>query len=191
MRNLHLHLAHHIWEEHIKQASIVIDATAGNGHDAYFLAETLSRFPGSQLHIFDIQKEAIESTQKKIDKGLFSSRLSVTYYLQSHFPFPATLSQESVDLIIYNLGYLPGGDKSITTLAEFTLPSIEQALSLLKKGGVLSLTCYPGHEEGKLEYDQILKKLELLQPEQYTIYKLEANKPLAPQLIAIRKDQLH
>ena len=48
--------------------------------------------------------------------------------------------------IVFNLGWLPGGDKSVTTLWETTKVALEKALSLLEKHGVLLLCAYPGHE---------------------------------------------
>ena len=54
-------------------------------------------------------------------------------------------------LIVYNLGYLPGSDKLLTTKTSSTLLSVEKALSLIAPNGAISITCYPGHEEGKKE----------------------------------------
>ena len=59
--------------------------------------------------------------------------------------------QGRVDLFMYNLGYLPGGDKSITTDSATTLKSLSSALELLAVGGLLCVVCYPGHEEGARE----------------------------------------
>lgn len=47
----------------------------------------------------------------------------------------------------YNLGWLPGGDKSITTKLEDTLESIEAAKPLVKHGGMISVMLYKGHAE--------------------------------------------
>lgn len=47
----------------------------------------------------------------------------------------------------YNLGWLPGGDKSITTMLEDTLESIEAAQRLVKHGGMISVMLYRGHAE--------------------------------------------
>lgn len=47
----------------------------------------------------------------------------------------------------YNLGWLPGGDKSITTKLEDTLESIEAAKRLVKHGGMISVMLYRGHAE--------------------------------------------
>lgn len=47
----------------------------------------------------------------------------------------------------YNLGWLPGGDKSITTKLEDTLESIEAAKRLVRHGGMISVMLYTGHSE--------------------------------------------
>ena len=52
---------------------------------------------------------------------------------------------------MFNLGWLPGGDKSITTLRETTLPAIKTAISLLAPDSVLTVAVYPGHAEGDAE----------------------------------------
>jgi hypothetical protein len=52
---------------------------------------------------------------------------------------------------MFNLGWLPGGNKAITTLRETTLPALETAISLMDKDAVLTVAVYPGHEEGTLE----------------------------------------
>lgn len=54
---------------------------------------------------------------------------------------------KSNDCVRYNLGWLPGGDKSITTELEDTLESIEAAKRLVKSGGMISVMLYRGHAE--------------------------------------------
>ena len=56
---------------------------------------------------------------------------------------------------MFNLGYLPGGDKSVTTLRTTTLEAIRKAVDKLTVGGVLTVTIYPGHPEGKIEGELI------------------------------------
>ncbi|HNA62889.1 MAG TPA: class I SAM-dependent methyltransferase, partial [Rhabdochlamydiaceae bacterium] len=60
-------------------------------------------------------------------------------------------SCEPVKLVVYNLGYLPGGNKEITTMTQSTLLSLGVASELITQGGALSITCYPGHLEGARE----------------------------------------
>lgn len=186
MRNLHLKLAHLVWAEHLKGAASVIDATAGNGHDALFLAKHLSLTKNSIFYVFDIQKQAIEITKTRIEEN--SLNLEVHYFHQSHHPFPTQIEAKSIDLIIYNLGYLPGGDKSITTKGSETVLSLKEAYELLRPGGLLSITCYPGHAEGAIEHLEVKTWIKQLSPSKATIYELSSNKETAPELILVRKD---
>ena len=56
-----------------------------------------------------------------------------------------------VTVVMFNLGYLPRGNKRITTRANTTLAALDQAMTLLRSGGMLSVMAYPGHEQGARE----------------------------------------
>ena len=58
---------------------------------------------------------------------------------------------ESVAVVMFNLGYLPGEDHEQTTETAETLAALEAAAGLLKPGGILSVICYPGHPAGAAE----------------------------------------
>lgn len=181
----HLDLAHKYWSELLKQGSVVIDATSGNGHDALFLGKlTLSEEAGS-LYCIDLQDKAIENTRKLLQDNLSEKVFERVIFIQrSH----ETLPEVSCDLIVYNLGYLPGGDKGITTCCESTIASIQSALRLLKRGGALSITCYPGHLEGKRELDLIIEYIKTLPPAEYLVcYHFFQNRNAAPSLVMIFK----
>ncbi len=61
-----------------------------------------------------------------------------------------------MDLIVYNLGYLPKSDKKVITEADTTLKSLNSAIDLLNSDGLLSITCYPGHCGGGKESVAVL-----------------------------------
>ena len=123
----------------------VVDATAGNGHDTVFLARLAG--PSGQVHAFDVQEEAIRATRERLEKeGLLTP--SVRLHLASHDRL-AELVRSPVKAIVFNLGYLPGGDKKTVTRTECTLAALEQAAALIAPNGLLSVMCYPGHEGGK------------------------------------------
>ena len=63
---------------------------------------------------------------------------------------------------MFNLGRLPGGDKSITTMRETTMPAIEAAIDLLGDDAILNIAVYPGHPEGDAEGRMIEEYLESL-----------------------------
>ena len=66
---------------------------------------------------------------------------AVTLIEDSHANLARYVS-ESIGLIVFNLGYLPGGDKQRATQTETTLAALQAALDKLTIGGLLSVTMY-------------------------------------------------
>jgi tRNA G37 N-methylase Trm5 len=183
----HLDLARAYWEKFLSKGSKVIDATCGNGKDSLYLAGlTLSEDSG-HLFCIDIQKQAIENSKKLLKDNLLKSQFErVSFHHHSFEIFPSESFE--CDLIVYNLGYLPGGDKSIVTNRTTSLKSLELSLKWVKDGGMISLSCYTGHEEGLIETNFILKYLESLEPSNYTVCSYNfINRNKAPLLILIQK----
>ncbi|MCB1114814.1 MAG: methyltransferase domain-containing protein [Chlamydiia bacterium] len=173
----HLDLAKVWWEKVVTPESTVVDLTAGNGHDTAFLAGLGSK----RLIAVDIQEAAIHSAKERV-KG------KVEWVLADHKEFPLSLDNESVNLAVYNLGWLPGSDKSVTTLTNSTLKSLENLLPKIAPGGLISLTCYPGHLEGEKEEGALLVRLQTLDPKLFSIsYHTWQNRQKAPSLILIQK----
>ncbi|MEL7024901.1 MAG: class I SAM-dependent methyltransferase [Pseudomonadota bacterium] len=143
--------AHHAGQRHVSRGSVTIDATAGNGHDTLFLAQCVG--PTGQVFAFDPQERAIASTQWRIDDAGVSER--VTLLQASHATMADSLAAQcigKVSVIMFNLGYLPGGDKTLTTQLESTLVALEACTPLLSETGVLSIMAYRGHTEGIAEF---------------------------------------
>ena len=178
----HLKFAKNYWKNHLEKNSIIIDATLGNGFDTLFLANL-------DLLIFgyDIQKKAIENAQERLKSNLSKDQLKNIFLInKSHEDFSDIKNE--VDLIIYNLGYLPTSDKSITTMTKTTLISIQAALNKLSSKGAISITCYPGHLEGEKEETAILEFLKTLNREKFEIrYHKWKNRGKSPSLIWIKK----
>jgi hypothetical protein len=131
----------------------------------------------------DIQDEALEKAKKLLEK---CNR--VVLLKQSHERFPEEIPKNSIRLIVYNLGYLPGGDKSITTKVDTTLRSIEAGQHLVMKGGVISITCYPGHPEGEKEEAAIMAYVSTMSPQDWSCYYHKClNRLQAPSLILLQK----
>ncbi len=173
----HLDLAHQFWEKLLLPTDTAVDATCGNGHDTLELVKILSQ--GKVLSL-DIQKEALEAAQMLLSA---EEKERVLFYHQSHVEFP---EENRVKLIIYNLGYLPGKNKSITTMTETTLLSVKKALALAT-GGV-SITCYPGHPEGEKEEKALLSLCSTLDPKVFSAsYTRWVNRETSPSLIFIQK----
>lgn len=180
----HIDLAHTYWKQLVKEDDIVIDATCGNGYDTLFLGQL-----GCIVTALDVQKEAIETTRQRIQESLPYDRVqSISFYHQCHSTFPEEIKQASVKLIVYNLGYLPGGDKTKTTMGNSTLQSLTHALSLLCSGGIISITCYPGHAEGKIEAELVDQFVMGLDPMQWSCCKHSwINRQDAPILLIIQR----
>lgn len=131
-----------------------VDATVGNGHDTVFLAEKV----GSTGKVigFDIQDQAIQSTKNRIaDKKL---EQQVQLIPRGHEHIKTELENLGVSQIkscMFNLGYLPNGDKSILTLPGTTERAITQSIQLLEKGGRITILVYVGHDGGSSELDVV------------------------------------
>ncbi|HSX25446.1 MAG TPA: class I SAM-dependent methyltransferase [Chlamydiales bacterium] len=182
----HLALAKRFWTEHLKPGDAVIDATCGNGHDTLFLAQLLLPHPYSLVAAYDIQVAAIQNTEALLQRHLPPDQLHrVLLNRRSHTDLELPFSPH---LVVYNLGYLPGGDKTITTQTESTLASVQKSLAILAPAGALSITCYPGHAEGEKEEKALLSYLETLPSNKYTIsHHKWLNRPNSPTLLWIKK----
>lgn len=169
-------LAHHIIKNFLNKKIVAIDATLGNGHDTDFLSEHFD-----QVYSFDIQSVSCDNYRNK-------SKENVTVICDSHTQFQKYINNQ-VDCIIYNLGFLPGGNKKITTLHNTTLESISVGLNILNHGGIMAICIYKGHNEGKLEETCILEYLERLNKCDYGVMThtyLNRSKT-SPSLIIIEK----
>ena len=188
-RSPHLLLAHSYWKSHLKPCDIVIDATCGNGHDTVFLAQLILENSNSLLIGLDLQQAALESTLQLLRHSLpddYLSRILLQRICHSEIdriPLP-----HPPRLIVYNLGYLPGGDKNLTTQTSTTLQSLQKALALLAPDGAISVTCYPGHAEGAREELAILNWAQTLPVNEWHVcHHRWINRPAAPSLLWIHR----
>jgi hypothetical protein len=153
----HLDVAHNQWKALVCPGDTIIDATCGNGHDSLILSQVALTPSSGQLFAIDVQNRAIHNTRELLQKALSVEVFDRIVFIEGcHSSFPAEIPLGTVKLITYNLGYLPGGNKALTTRRTTTLKSIVKALELLIAGGIISITCYPGHEEGKKEEEELL-----------------------------------
>jgi len=181
----HLDLAKSYWERHLHPHSIAVDATCGNGHDSLSLARLCAE--KGALYCLDIQKKAIDSTKALLESSLPDGvKHNIYFFNHSHETFPKEIPP--CDLLVYNLGYLPGGDKSLTTKVAGTLKSFKNGLNLLKLNGLISITCYPGHPEGAKEQQALLYEVSQLSPLDYLVcHHSFENRLKAPSLLLIFK----
>ncbi|WP_428700845.1 class I SAM-dependent methyltransferase [Staphylococcus coagulans] len=171
-------------QSHISPESVVIDATCGNGYDTLFLAQAV---PSGHVYGCDIQSTAIENTAKKV-----SDFKNVSLYQTGHEKITQFISEKHRDHIhaaLFNLGYLPKGDKSIVTRLSTTIQAIEHIFELLQPQGIIVLAVYPGHDEGYKESQALLQYLTAFDQQKAHILKYEfinqQNRP--PFIIGIEK----
>ncbi len=185
----HLDLAHHYWSHIVHIGDSVIDATCGKGFDTLKLCQLSLSVDKGKVYGFDIQAEAIETTKHYLQANL-SPEIYRNIFLKKHChsTFPEEISPESIKLIVYNLGYLPGGDKQKTTESETTLQSLQKGEHLIIPGGVISMTFYPGHEEGANEKSRILSYISKLSPKEWSCCHHQwVNRKDSPSLLILQK----
>ncbi len=187
----HLDLAHGFWRRLLNSGDMAIDATCGNGNDTLVLAEILSEKGGGEVIGIDIQEGAIQATRELLQTQLSPAMLDkVHLFHQSHSDFPQMAKTAQVKLVVYNLGYLPRGNKELTTLTGTTLQSVQSALELILPGGAVSITCYPGHAEGAKEEMALHEMFSNLPSALWNVcIHSFPNRKKAPSLILIQRNQ--
>ena len=173
-----LNRARLLMETNLKENDLVIDATVGNGKDCLFL---LNIIKSGFLFGFDIQKEAIKNTE-----GLLKNYSNYALYNIGHENMYKSLKEYygKISLIIFNLGYLPKGNKEITTKYNTTIKAIKDSFRLLNKKGHIVITIYPGHDEGLKESKKIKDFLNKYNYK-YEEYHNDDN-PISPYVINIK-----
>jgi glycine/D-amino acid oxidase-like deaminating enzyme len=181
-------LAKRFVSEHLRPGDVAIDATVGNGHDTEFLARCVGK--EGQVYGFDIQSQAIANTRDRLVGSELDKR--VTLYHAGHESMADCILQSlhgKIAAVVFNLGYLPGGDKTKPTKTQSTQMALEQALALLKVGGVISMVVYSGHAAGEEETRGLVSWLQQLNSKVFTIEFVSARNGAmdAPGLIKIIK----
>ena len=183
-----LHCAHRIISSVVKHGDTVVDATLGNGHDTLFLAGCVGAGKSDGLVIgYDIQPEALLATRERLETaGIDSSCYEL--HEESH-EMLARNSAKAVAAVMFNLGYLPSGDKEIITLVDSTMRALASAAKKLSQGGVLSVMCYPGHAGGDSEALTVKGWFESLDTDDYkvTMYQRQGAKATTPYLLIAKK----
>ncbi len=166
---------------HLKEGDVAVDFTMGNGYDTAFLSRTVGE--SGRVYAFDIQAEAVESTAKHLAEWGCPNNYTLIH--ASHHRVKEFV-KEPFKAGMFNLGWLPGGDKSITTLRETTLPAIEAAIDLMDRDAVLNVAVYPGHAEGDAEGEMICEYLAGLSRHKVCATKVKIlNSPTSPYFIVI------
>jgi tRNA A58 N-methylase Trm61 len=169
-------LARMILGEWIHEGDLVIDATAGNGHDTVFLAQCVAE--SGRVLAFDVQEAAIRSASLRVAEAGLRSR--VEFHLTSHARMADFAGPGSVAAVMFNLGYLPGEDHALATGLTETLSAMDAAAELIKPRGVLCVICYPGHAGGAEESAAVERKLASLAHTGWRLAKYSLPETLKP-----------
>ncbi len=160
----------------------LIDATCGNGYDTVFLAELTGQT--GTVFAFDIQKEAIENTRKKVECSGVSNR--VRLIMAGHENIDKYVDGQ-IACAMFNLGYLPGSDRKTSTRWQSTITGIQKSMNLLRTGGIITIIIYHGKETGYEERDKVLEFLQDIDYKQFNVLKLDymnrVNDPPIPIII--------
>ncbi len=179
--------AHAVLRAALEPGDVVIDATVGNGHDTLFLATCVG--PQGQVFGFDVQSQAIEQTQLRLQAA---GAAQVRLHLRDHAEMAAVIPQADhgrVAAVMFNLGYLPGGEKTLVTRTETTLAAIKAAFELLEPAGLLTVIAYPGHPGGREETEALTAFFHQLSATNARVRQIPAreNSVTAPQLFVVTR----
>lgn len=177
-------LAAEILNRAVLPGDTVVDATMGNGHDTLSLCRLVGE--AGTVYAFDIQPRAVENTRARLAEAGMSARARL--FCAGHERM-AEFVPAPVSAVVFNLGWLPGGNHETTTRWETTRLAVDAALDLLGPMGVLVVCVYPGHAEGERERQALAEHLSVLRPQAFNVLRqqfLNAG-PGAPECIVVQK----
>lgn len=182
-----LTLAHGFITRHVKPGDFCIDATAGRGGDTALLCSLVG--DSGRVLALDIQQEAVDSTRERLQKEGLAHIGEVV--LASHAELGSYAQPGSVDCIVFNFGWLPGGNHSIQTRPQSSIAAVTQSLELLRPGGIMSLCLYYGRESGFAERDALLAFFPTIDHRRFTVLVTEfCNRPNNPPIpVFITRDE--
>ena len=166
--------------------ALAVDATVGNGYDTLFLAHRVG--PKGTVLGFDVQKAALAGARELLK--FVGSLDRVSFIHDSHSQLANYLPAEAaIQGAMFNLGYLPRGNRQIFTRPETTVMALRGVLANLAARGRITILVYRGHEEGSLEYVEVRKFLEQLSDDEWIIKELAStsDSPIAPRLFRVQK----
>ncbi len=170
--------------QRVRLGDRVVDATCGNGKDTLLLAELVG--PSGRVWGFDIQEEAIARTGRLLAESGFSDWVVL---VQGGHERLAEEVSAPVTAVVFNLGYLPGGNPALVTRPASTRAALDQATLLMRQGGIILISLYTGHPGGGDEEEEVTRWGAELPPALFNVWVLrQLNRPAtAPYLIMVEK----
>jgi len=166
--------------------ALAVDATVGNGYDTLFLAHRVG--PKGTVLGFDVQKAALAGARELLK--FVGSLDRVSFIHDSHSRLTDYLPPEAaIQGAMFNLGYLPRGNRKIITRPDTTIMALRGVLANLAAQGRITILVYRGHEEGILEYVEVREFLEQLSDDEWIVeeYASTSDSPIAPRLFRIQR----
>ena len=169
----------------INHGDITVDATVGNGNDTLFLADLVGNT--GKVYGFDIQQKAVEKTQILLAEHGVADRVSLI--LDGHENIEKYV-QKPVKAVMFNLGYLPGGEHEIITKEETTIIALKKSLSLLAIDGILSVVIYSGHQGGEKEKQAVEAFFKAVLKSEFHVVKIQHMNRLesSPYIILVQRN---
>ena len=159
------HRAHQRWAQVVRPGDTLLDLTCGRGNDALVMAGLLGN--AGRLVCVDVQIDAIESTRAVLRDHEMEG-VGVEYVCDDHaawlretFSGRDDAIGDRVSLAAFNLGWLPGSDKTVITRPESTIDALNSLTGangsqpIVRKGGLVSVMCYTGHPGGSEEHHAV------------------------------------
>lgn len=156
---------HQFLQSNLEPGGFFVDATCGNGGDTEFLC----RLAGAEGRVLalDLQQQAVENTNNRLQKaGLAQIGKAVQ---ADHATLGTLVEPMSADAIVFNFGYLPGGDHNLFTTPRSSLPAVTAALEALRPGGILAACLYSGGPNGTEEKETMLEFFRSLPIQRYNV----------------------
>jgi hypothetical protein len=181
----------------LNPGDLAVDLTAGAGQDTLFLYQCVG--PGGCVLAFDIQAEALGRAMALLTKAGIpvtslhpadgTRRRGVQLIGDDHRNLDKYL-WGSPRGVVANLGYLPGGDPSITTSIQSTLQALTRSCERLAAGGRVAVVVYPGHPGGAEEAEAVTNLFSALPARTWQVLQLQAmNRRQAPFLLMAAKKE--
>ncbi len=177
-------LAHLFLRERLKAGDRVADATCGNGRDTLLLAQLVGE--AGRVWAFDLQEEALAATGELLAAHGVLDRVEL---VRAGHEWLAEVVDGPLAAVVFNLGYLPGGDRRVITRPATTLPALAAALGLLAPGGLLLVVIYTGHDGAREEEESVTNWATALEPRSFNVWaSRQLNRSAAaPYLVLVEK----
>lgn len=177
-------LSHYFLRERVRPGDLAVDATCGNGFDTALLAQLAGET--GRVWAFDVQARAISATRELLER---EGRLANVELLETGHERLAEFVPQGVRAVVFNLGYLPGGETALITDPSNTVSALNQAAELLAPLGIITIALYTGHEGGPEEAAAVEKWGAALHPGRFNVWRhRQLNRPdTAPYLVLVER----